>query len=141
MLASASFDTSITIWKKKTDSFEIVGNLEGIFTYYILIAITIINLHWKGHENEVKCVAWSNDGCYLASCSRDRSVWIWDVSEGDDYECNSVLSMHNQDVKHVAWHPYKNVNFLQTVMLLATWIKNFSFFHSVIGFIQLWQHN
>ncbi len=58
-IASASFDTSITIWKKKENSFEIVGNLEG-------------------HENEVKCTAWSNDGQFLASCSRDRTVWIWD---------------------------------------------------------------
>jgi WD40 repeat protein len=59
-LASASFDTTIIIWKQKSDmSFEIIANLEG-------------------HENEVKCTAWSPEGSFLASCSRDRSVWVWD---------------------------------------------------------------
>lgn len=58
--ATASFDTTIVVWKRKSDSdYEIVANLEG-------------------HENEVKCTAWSNDGSFLASCSRDRSVWVWD---------------------------------------------------------------
>jgi len=90
-LATASFDTSITLWKKnQQETFEIEGNLEG-------------------HENEVKCTAWSDDGQFLASCSRDRTVWIWDVSEGEDFECSAVLSMHNQDVKHVLWHPNKNL--------------------------------
>jgi WD40 repeat protein len=44
---------------KDNKTFEIIANLEG-------------------HENEVKCTAWSIDGEFLASCSRDRSVWIWD---------------------------------------------------------------
>ncbi len=31
------------------------------------------------------------------------------MSEDGDYECCSVLTIHNQDVKNVAWHPHKNV--------------------------------
>ena len=112
--ASASFDTTIIVWKRKSDTeFELVANLEG-------------------HENEVKCTAWSHDGALLASCSRDRSVWVWDgnddalhtfststfitrsfffqVSDDEEYECSSVLTIHSQDVKHVLWHPQKNVS-------------------------------
>lgn len=62
MLASASFDGTVCVWKRTEDgAFECLATLEG-------------------HENEVKSVAWSPSGNLLATCGRDKSVWIW---EGD----------------------------------------------------------
>lgn len=120
-LAAASFDGLVSIWTREStasgsqqsDEWTCIAQLEG-------------------HENEVKRVSWSFDGQFLASCSRDKTAWIWatpqfmhvsnnqstnsnvpsidqlndwldDVSS--EFQCVSVCSGHSQDVKCVQFHP------------------------------------
>jgi len=68
LLAATSFDGTTSIWSNKSSDFECIATLEG-------------------HENEVKSVAWSMNGAYLATCSRDKSVWIF---EGKKFSVDGV---------------------------------------------------
>ncbi|APA12239.1 hypothetical protein SS1G_10762 [Sclerotinia sclerotiorum 1980 UF-70] len=60
----------------------------------------------EGHDSEIKHVAYSPSGQWLASCSRDKTIWIWEEigDEGEDeFETVAVLQDHTADVKCVCW--------------------------------------
>ncbi|GAA5883159.1 hypothetical protein JCM3774_006859 [Rhodotorula dairenensis] len=101
-LATASFDATVGIWCQLSEA----GLDDGSGTGTGLAAD-----EWEpvdpleGHESECKSVAWSADGRLLASCSRDKSVWVWEAVGPADFECLAVLMEHSQDVKCVTWHP------------------------------------
>ena len=106
VLATGSFDASAGIWRRWDDnellSRSELADDEGEDDSDWRFAVIL-----EGHESEVKSVAWNSSGQYLATCSRDKSVWIWEeVDEGDNtFETIAVLQEHDGDVKCVVWHP------------------------------------
>lgn len=77
-LATASFDATVGIWCQVSEAGLDDGS--GLAT----AAPHNVDDEWEpvdpleGHESECKSVAWSSDGRLLASCSRDKSVWVWE---------------------------------------------------------------
>ncbi|GAA6060592.1 hypothetical protein JCM10212_004571 [Sporobolomyces blumeae] len=109
-LATASFDSTVGIWCKTESSTLLddddddggdpqAGREGGRGSNWEAVDPL------EGHESECKSVAWSRDARLLASCSRDKSVWVWEAVGPAEFECLAVLMEHSQDVKCVAWHP------------------------------------
>ncbi|KAI4151737.1 MAG: hypothetical protein LQ340_003333 [Diploschistes diacapsis] len=110
-LATGSFDSSVGVWRKDHDvtGGDGVGftdaNFEGENQEEEEDEEWRFALVLDGHDSEVKGVSWNAGGNLLATCSRDKSVWIWEEMDEDDYETVAVLQEHSGDVKCVSWHP------------------------------------
>lgn len=106
-LASCGFDAQTNLYKRKHPDHD-----HSTFMYRYITSL-------EGHENEVKCVSWSiisESKYHLATCGRDKTIWIWEIllshidskdsDEDIHVDCVAVLQEHTQDVKQVLWHPY-----------------------------------
>ncbi|KAI0106968.1 WD repeat protein [Nemania sp. FL0031] len=118
-LVTGSFDSTAGLWR-----WEDEGQGGGGSSSSLEVEITSGNKDdveekdWElivvldGHDSEIKSVAFSPSGQFLATCSRDKSVWVWEdvgASEADDeWETVAVLNEHEGDVKAVAWCPDTN---------------------------------
>ncbi|KAH0834339.1 hypothetical protein FOPE_03619 [Fonsecaea pedrosoi] len=59
-----------------------------------------------GPDSEIKSIEFSPPhypASLLATSSRDKSVWIWEEVEPEEWETIAVLSEHTGDVKCVGW--------------------------------------
>ena len=110
-LITGSFDATTGLWRWDDDA---EGQLEREITtdaehFDGADKEWEFTLLLEGHDSEVKSAAFSPSGAYLATSSRDKSVWIWEdvgATEADDeWETVDVLSEHEGDVKAVAWCP------------------------------------
>lgn len=109
ILATGSFDASAGIWRRweTANGKPAQGEAQELdFTsqededddeWHFAVIL-------DGHESEIKSLAFSTTSPLLATCSRDKSVWIWEELEDDNYETVAVLQEHEADVKCVAWH-------------------------------------
>jgi WD40 repeat protein len=107
-LATASFDSTVGIWERVEDVLASTGGQPSIGDSGEAPEWDCIGT-LEGHDNECKAVAFSHTGGLLASCSRDKSVWVWEVQDQAEFDCLSVLMEHSQDVKTVAWHPHEEM--------------------------------
>lgn len=65
-LASGSFDSNVAVYESEGD-VDLTEAREWE-------CATVL----EGHETECKSVVYSSNGTLLASCSRDKTVWIWE---------------------------------------------------------------
>ena len=61
------------------------------------------------HSDPVNNVNYDQQGRYLASCSSDLSIKLWDLN--NDYQCFKTLFGHNHNVSYVNFHPEDDLVF------------------------------
>lgn len=129
ILATASFDGKVLIWEhysesssnSNTDTDDVIQQDDQNNVFEPIAQL-------EGHENEIKCLAWNATGSLLASCGRDKTIWIWECflpgtiggsetspsdnpmlnDNNDDqgeFECLAVLQGHDGDVKSIVFGP------------------------------------
>lgn len=85
-LVTGSFDSTVGIWEQLDEGDDVEGiepassagtraaageEEDGTGEWECVTTL-------EGHESECKSVGYSSDGALLASCSRDKSVWVWE---------------------------------------------------------------
>ena len=115
-LATGAFDANVGIWEYNNDynKSSANGEMEADLTkgtknedeeWHFSTLLT-------GPDSEIKSLDFSPahySANLLATSSRDKSVWIWEEVEDDEWETIAVLSEHTGDVKCVSWNPEREL--------------------------------
>ncbi|KAG0147508.1 hypothetical protein CROQUDRAFT_656074 [Cronartium quercuum f. sp. fusiforme G11] len=156
LLASGSFDSTVSIWSSTHSFLDPVPSSSSRWESELEAEHERdqdeardweCTLSLEGHESEIKGVAWNRNGKLLATSSRDKSVWIWEImtdadTEADEagYEVLSVLMEHEADVKSVCWSPVEDLlcstsydNHIQLYAEDATAEGDFTLIHRLSG--------
>ena len=135
ILATASFDGKVLIWEYCNDDDDKDATIQAD-NQHINDDNSITNndhssscfeaiAQLEGHDNEIKDLAWNATGSLLASCGRDKTIWVWEcflpgtiggvessndmnMDDGEAFECLAVLQGHDGDVKSIAFCPSHN---------------------------------
>jgi WD40 repeat protein len=78
ILAVASFDGTVSIWEDFSTNIFMENTTTVDSINYNSNNGWECTAQLEGHENEVKDVTWNSTGTLLATCGRDKSVWIWE---------------------------------------------------------------
>lgn len=88
LLACASFDANVTVlkchWNSQSELLSALKKAADEKTSTSQGALDVFSI-WEtisGHESEVKCASFSPKSRYLATCSRDKAVFIYGL-EGE----------------------------------------------------------
>ncbi|KAH8060619.1 hypothetical protein JL722_4730 [Aureococcus anophagefferens] len=81
-LAAVSFDGTCCVWRRVDDDGG-GGGGGGPLEWEIIATL-------EGHENEVKGAAWNASATLLATCGRDKSVWLWEFGDDEGFELASA---------------------------------------------------
>lgn len=94
-IVSGSYDNFVRIWKP---------NLSNSLFLHLLCRLIAEEAEFilVGHTEEVETVAWSRDGNYIVSGSRDKTVIIWNATNGN---IKFRLTGHTGAVTSVAFSP------------------------------------
>lgn len=119
VLATGSFDASAGIWRRWEEG---AGRAEAAREVDFTSGLAggdgageEEDEEWRfavvldGHDSEIKSLGFAPTAPLLATCSRDKSVWIWEELEDDNFETVAVLQEHEGDVKCVAWSPVEEL--------------------------------
>jgi len=108
-------------WTYTHHTYEVYGCTNSMCGFYIISAsrdmhINIVHQYqmkcvqrWKAHTSTIMRCRITNDDKYLATCSFDKTIKIWELDKSNDYSNapteKQVLNGHTEWVYDVRFHP------------------------------------